>query len=132
MLRLFARKRLETDLKKKIAAFTSCDFGGETVTEDLMAAAGKSYPAPPFVPKRGQHPRVLFNAGEITGIRAAQNDPRNAVAVSLFRELVANPTDGDFGVAEKKNDKFHNFKEDVPKNTPRTATVFRGFARSTR
>ena len=33
-------KRLETELKKKIAAFAPSDLGGESVTEDLAAAAG--------------------------------------------------------------------------------------------
>ena len=116
MLRLFAKKRLEAELKKKIAAFTASDFGGETVTNDLAAAAGRTYPAPPFAPKAGQHPRVLFNAGDLAGIRKAINDPKNAVAVALFRDAVEKPTDGDFGVAEKRNDKFYNFKELVLKD----------------
>ena len=42
MLRLFAKKRPEAELKKKIAAFTASDFGGVTVTNDLAAAAGRT------------------------------------------------------------------------------------------
>ena len=111
-----AKKRLEAKLKKEIAAFAPADFGGETVTNDLSAAAGKNYPAPPLYPTRGSHPRVLFNANDIAGIRAAESDPSNAAATALFRESVLHPTDGDFGVAERRNDKFYNFKESVLKD----------------
>ena len=116
MLHLLSNKRKENELKKKIAAFSPFDFGGETVTEDLAARAGKRYPAPPCTPKKGQHPRVLFNAGDVPGIRRALTDPKNAVAVARFRDAVDHPTDGDFGVAERRNDKFYNFKELVLKD----------------
>ena len=112
----FANERLENELKQKIAAFSPLDFGGEEVTEDLAAAAGRNYPAPPFAPQKGRHPRVLFNADDVAGIRAAEGDPRHAVAVELFRKAVENPTDGDFGVAEQRGDKFYNFKELVLKD----------------
>ena len=51
MLRPSANERLENELKRKIAAFSPLDFGGEEVTEDLAAAAGRHYPAPPFAPQ---------------------------------------------------------------------------------
>ena len=107
-------KRLETELKKKIAAFAPSDFGGETVTEDLAAAAGKTYPAPPVFPKKGRHPRVLFHAGNIAGIREAERDPKNAAAVSRFRQAIEHPTEGDLGEAErKKTGTYHNFDDSV-------------------
>ena len=115
-LRCFGKKRPEKELKKKIAAFAPSDFGGETVENDLSAAAGKRYPAPPVSPTRGMHPRVLFNGSDIPGIRREETDPRSAAAVRVFRESVEKPTDGDFGVAEKRNDKFYNFKESVLKD----------------
>ena len=116
MLRRFANERLEKELKRKIAAFSPLDFGGEEVTADLFASSEKTYPAPPVRPEKGRHPRVLFNENDVPGIRAALTDPRNAVAVELFRKAVDHPTDGDFGIAEKRGDKFYNFKELVLKD----------------
>ena len=116
MLRRFANERLEKELKRKIAAFSPLDFGGEEVTADLFASSEKTYPAPPVRPEKGRHPRVLFNENDVPGIRAAEKDPRHAAAVALFREAVDHPTDGDFGIAEKRGDKFYNFKEPVLKD----------------
>ena len=113
MLRPLLNAGLEKELKRKIAAFSPLDFGGEEVTADLAAASEKNYPKPPVDPTRGRHPRVLFTAADLPGIRAALTDPRNAVAVELFREAVAHPTDGDFGIAEQRGDKFYNFNQDV-------------------
>ena len=50
MLRRFANERLEKELKRKIAAFSPLDFGGEEVTADLFASSEKTYPAPPVRP----------------------------------------------------------------------------------
>ena len=109
-----AEKQLEQELKQKIAAFAPSDFGGEAVTGDLSAAAGKNYPAPPVFPKKGRHPRVLFNAGNVAGIREAERDPKNAAAVSRFRDALENPTDGNFGEAERKSTgTYHNFRDDL-------------------
>ena len=113
MFHPFGRSRLENQLKKKIAAFVPSDFGGEEVTADLAAASEKTYPKPPVTPTRGRHPRVLFTDADLPGVRAAEADPRNAVAVELFREAVAHPTDGDFKTAEQHGDKFYNFNQDV-------------------
>ncbi|MBP5610697.1 MAG: heparinase II/III family protein [Clostridia bacterium] len=112
----FGKQKLEKELKNRIAAFAPADFGGETVTSDLSAAAGKTYPAPPVFPVRGGHPRVLFNRRDIPGIRREEKDPRSAAAVTILKRTVGETTDGDFGVAEKRNDKFYNFKEDVLKD----------------
>ena len=113
MFHPFGRSRLEDQLKKMIAAFVPSDFGGEEVTADLAAASEKTYPKPPVNPTRGRHPRVLFTDADLPGIRAALTDPRNAVAVELFRKAVAHPTDGDFKTAEQHGDKFYNFNQDV-------------------
>ena len=113
MFHPFGRSRLENQLKRKIAAFVSSDFGGEEVTADLAAAAEKIYPKPPVNPTRGRHPRVLLTAADVPGIRAAEADPRHAAAVERFRSSVVRPTDGDFGTAEQRGDKFYNFKQDV-------------------
>ncbi len=116
MLHPSANRRIEKELKRKIAAFSPVDFGGETVRADLSAGAEKTYPLPPVRPEKGKHPRVLFNAGDVAGIRRAERDPNNAVAYGLFRDALDHPTDGDFGIAEKRNDKFYNFKETVLKD----------------
>ena len=95
-------------LKAEIDAFQTEDFGGAEITTDLAAAAKAAaeaegreftpYAAPPKTPI-AEHPRVLFNASDLDGIRAAQKDGRNRVAASLFSEAVANPADGDLGEA---------------------------------
>ena len=95
-------------LRAEINAFQTADFGGAKITTDLTAAAkaaaeaeGRAftpYAAPPKTPI-AEHPRVLFNASDLDGIRAALKDDRNRVAAALFSEAVANPTDGDLGEA---------------------------------
>ena len=95
-------------LKNEINAFKTADFGGEKITTDLVEAAktaakaeGRTFTpfdAPPKTPI-ASHPRVLINASDLDGIRAALKDERNREAAALYFEAVANPTDGKLGKA---------------------------------
>ncbi len=119
-------------LKTEIGAFKTADFGGTKITTDLLsaaAAAAKSegraftpYAAPPKTPIAA-HPRVLVNASDLDGIRAALKDERNREAASLFFNAVANPTDGDLGekVFHEKGTYYYmngtyNYDEEVLEN----------------
>ena len=77
-------------VKAKVDAFKLSSFGSGSVTETL----GGSYPATPVSPVKGQHPRVLFNAGNIEGIERELHDQRSRVANNLFRAAVKSPTEG--------------------------------------
>ncbi|MBR5044586.1 MAG: hypothetical protein IKX66_04490, partial [Clostridia bacterium] len=100
------RTREIKDLQTKLAALKTVDFGGSIVTTDLLSAAAEKaksegreftpYAAPPKTPI-ARHPRVLFNEGDLDGIRAALKDERNKAAASLFRDAIENPVDGNLG-----------------------------------
>ncbi|MBP5610987.1 MAG: hypothetical protein J6X72_06610, partial [Clostridia bacterium] len=79
-----------TEIKGKATSFKTSDFGGGSVTTNL----GGSYPVPTVKPTAGQHPRVLFNAGDIAGIKRELYDVRSVTASNLFRQAVKKPTDG--------------------------------------
>ena len=84
-------------LKAEINAFSTVTFGGAKITTDLTSAAraaaqadGRTfhpYDAPPVNPIAA-HPRVLVNAGDLDGIRAALKDERNRAAAALFFDAV--------------------------------------------
>ena len=77
-------------IKAKAASFQTSAFGSGSVRADL----GGSYAATPVKPTEGQHPRVLFNANDIAGIKTELYSVRSRAAASLFRKAVTNPTDG--------------------------------------
>ena len=92
-----------TALKGKVDAFKTSDFGSGEITTDL----GGSYAVPSVKPTRGQHPRVLFNGGNIAGINEELHNVRSKVASNAFRAAVKTPTDG------KLADKSQNFSADT-------------------
>ncbi len=77
-------------IKAKAASFKTSAFGSGSVRADL----GGSSAATPVKPTEGQHPRVLFNANDIAGIKTELYSVRSRSAASLFRKAVTNPTDG--------------------------------------
>ena len=104
-------------LKTQIAGFSVANFGGGSVTENLAAAAGTSYDAPPKTPL-ASHPRVLFTSSDIDDIVATLNNDAHADKVASFRELVDECTDGILPSAtnhtgEDKPNGFHNYNESV-------------------
>ena len=86
-----------TEIKGKATAFKTSDFGSGSVKTDL----GGSYSVPSVKPTSGQHPRVLFNAGDLAGIKRELYDTRSAVAGGKFRASVAKPTDGKLSSSAK-------------------------------
>ena len=90
------------ELKAEIGAFKTPDFGGSQVTKtiaDFNKIADKTYNAPPKTPVAG-HPRVLFNARNLDGIRAVLKEDRSRDAAAIFFESVTGdlPT-GELGEA---------------------------------
>ena len=77
-------------IKAKAAAFNDSDFGVSGITENL----GNTYPTPSVSPTKGQHPRVMFNANDIAGIKRALNNGMNTAAAKEFRDEVALMTSG--------------------------------------
>ena len=92
-----------TAARNKAAAFETSAFGSGTVRTDL----GGSYAATPVSPTAGQHPRVLFNAGNIDGIKTELYDLRSRAASSLFRQIAVKGTEG------KLPDQSKNFSDEV-------------------
>ena len=90
-------------VKAKVDAFKLSSFGSGSVTETL----GGAFSATPVSPVKGQHPRVLFNAGNIEGIERELHDQRSRVANNLFRAAVKSPTEGKLASASQ------NFSYDV-------------------
>ena len=96
------------EVQAKVNAFNTSQFGGTSITKDLSAAAGKTYAATPVNP-RAQHPRVMFSGSEVAAIKATFYDTRNSVAVKLFLDTLAKPTDGKLPTSSSHN----NFSSDV-------------------
>ena len=92
-----------TAARNKAAAFETSAFGSGTVRTDL----GGSYAATPVSPTAGQHPRVLFNAGNIDGIKTELYALRSRAASSLFRQIAVKGTDG------KLSNQSKNFSDEV-------------------
>ena len=86
--------------KAKAANFAIADFGGSNVTASLTAASSKSYAKPTAFPIVG-HPRVLFTASSVPGIKAALAEDRNGAAAIRFQSGVASMPDGQLGEPTK-------------------------------
>ena len=88
-------------LREQIDAFKTADFGGAAVTKtiaDFNKAADKTYNAPPKNPIAA-HPRVLFNASDLDGIRGALKEDRSRDAAARFFDAIASMPDGKLGEA---------------------------------
>ena len=83
-------ERLEF-LKRAVGEFNTCDFGspetGNTLTVDFGTAPRNGKPE--TYPKAGAHPRVLFNADDIPGIKAAFEAYSDSLFVKKFKALGA-------------------------------------------
>ena len=66
------------------------------VTNDrsIRSDLGSTYATPTVKPTAGQHPRVMFNENDISGIQRALNNGMNVTAAKEFRKQVALLTDG--------------------------------------
>ena len=72
-------------IRKQLSGFSASDFGGSDIQTDL----GNDYAKPPVNPTTGQHPRVMFNAADLDGIRNALVNGMNVAAATEFRAQVA-------------------------------------------
>ena len=85
-------------LKAKIDAYSTTAFGGAKITQDLSKIADKTYDAPPKTPL-AEHPRVLFNASDVAGIRAALKEDRSREAAKRYFDAVSSLPTGELGEA---------------------------------
>ena len=91
-------------LKKAVGEFKTEDFGtpetGNTLTVDFGKApkGGK----PEAYPKKGAHPRVLFNENDIPFIAKTVERKCESPAVKKFKEYLAVDIDGKLGEAYKQ------------------------------
>ena len=98
------RKSRLTFLKAAVKEFKTEDFGtpetGSTLTVDFGRApkGGK----PEAYPKKGAHPRVIFNEKDIPGIAANVENNPNSLAVKKFKEYLTWDLDGKLGEAYKQ------------------------------
>ena len=94
----------------QVATFRNSDFGSGSVTTDLAAAAGYSHDDPPVDPTVGQHPRVLFNASDVPGIRTALENAPQTVKDAYYVAAYDDRTWGTLGPADPNRlDGEHNF-----------------------
>ena len=100
-------------VKSKIGNFTDSDFGTGSITANL----GSDYTTPSVKPTKGQHPRVLFNANDLTGIKNALNNGQNVKAAQEFRKQVDLKETGALPAAWAHGDNgTHNFSGQVLSN----------------
>ncbi len=59
----------------------------------VSAALVSKWPAPPYYPEKGQHPRVLITKEDIPTIKANFSKPQNAAAYKKFQEQLKVVTD---------------------------------------
>lgn len=120
------RERLLSALKTE---FKVSDFDPEGlgITRDLAALAeGKTYAAPKRYPKRGEHPRVYFNASQMDGIISAMSNPECRYAVELLFKQANEDGDGKLGPRRtgvgKKGD--HNYDYQILVNIQSKAFAY--------
>ena len=89
------------------------DPDGLGITTDMTVESGKSYSSPLYYPEVGEHPRVLFTADMIPGIRAALEDPVYSAARAEFEALLKNETDGKLGKVVTTATYSNNFSSDI-------------------
>ena len=77
-------------LKRAVGEFNTSDFGspetGCTLTVDFGPAPRNGKPE--TYPKAGAHPRVLFNADDIPGIKATIEAYSDSLFVKKFKEYL--------------------------------------------
>ena len=89
------------ELRAEINAFKTGDFGGAQFTKtlaDFNKIADETYDAPPTTPVSG-HPRVLFTARDLDGIRAVLKEDRSRDAAAIFFDTVTTLPTGELGEA---------------------------------
>ena len=103
-------ERLEF-LKRAVGEFNTSDFGspetGCTLTVNFGPAPRNGKPE--TYPKAGAHPRVLFNADDIPGIKAAIEAYSDSLFVKKFKELLDTEIDGVLGEMSLNSRGFHNW-----------------------
>ena len=90
------------------AGFTSSDFASGSITSNLGNGTNYNYLAKH--PTQGQHPRVMFTASEVPGIRTALANASSTLKNDYYDATFSDPPDGDIGSAEDRNDGYHNFE----------------------
>ena len=103
-------ERLEF-LKKAVREFNTPDFGseqtGDTLTRDFGRAPRNGRPE--TYPIKGAHPRVLFNASDIPGIKAAIEKHSESAFVRKLKRFLDTEIDGKLGEMQLNSRGFHNW-----------------------
>lgn len=98
-------------LKKAVGEFKTEDFGtpetGYTLTVDFGRAPRNGKPE--TYPEKGAHPRVLFNAKDIPGVRETIEKYSGKPFVERFKEYLATDISGVLGEPALNNRGFHNW-----------------------
>ena len=90
------------------AGFTGSDFASGSITTDLGKGTNPNYLAKH--PTQGKHPRVMFTASEVSGIRTALANAPQVVKNDYYDATFADLPDGDLGPADPdRTDGTHNF-----------------------
>ena len=91
-------------LKEAVKGFAAEDFGTPETGCVLTADFGKAPKGgkPEAYPKKGAHPRVLFNENDIPFIRESIEKNSESPAVKKFKEYLSMDIDGKLGEAYKQ------------------------------
>ncbi|MBR6052474.1 MAG: hypothetical protein IKP55_01655, partial [Clostridia bacterium] len=113
-------------VKAKLTKFTDSDFGGGSSTIRTDLGKGKTYDYLDVNPTKGQHPRVMFNENDISGINRALNNGMNEAAAKEFRRQVALMETGSLPAAyQHGSNGTHNFNGQVLANIMALALDYR-------
>jgi len=90
------------------AGFSNSDFATGSITANL--GNGTSYNYLAKNPTKGEHPRVMFNESDVSGIRTALSNAPSTVKEAYDTAIYIEPTDGEIGPADPdRTDGYHNF-----------------------
>ena len=98
-------------LKKAVREFKTEDFGtpetGNILTVDFGKAPRNGKPE--TYPKRGAHPRVLFNENDVSAIRSCVENAGGSTVYAKFCEYLSMEISGLLPEPTKNNRGFHNW-----------------------
>ena len=99
------------DWQTRAAAFSTSDFSEESITENL--GRGTSYTYLASHPTKGEHPRVMFNASDLPGMRLALENATSVLKENYYDATFSGPSSGILNPAEDRDDGYHNFTASV-------------------
>ena len=113
-------------LKRAVRDFRTEDFGSEETGNTLTVDFGRAprNGKPETYPKAHSHPRVLFCAEDIAGVKAALEAYSDYPFVKRFKEFLDTEIDGVLGEMNLNNRGFHNWDGNLLANIQAHALAY--------